>query len=115
MKLGTGGPALSAIVTGLGCGQDVPALGPADTMRVTWPPRATRDPFAGMVLTTRPLATLLSSIVLVAPGVRPTLRRSDWAVAVATPVTFGTTVYRPSNSHQPNRANTTTTASAAAR
>src|SRR5262249_16872821 len=162
-KLGSGGPALSTIVTGLGCGQEGPApglvgmtipagvlgegtvftlpgarpagliapcasvsfcpvtcgmpimCGPAETMRLTWPPRAIRDPFAGMVRMTRPLATRLSSTVLVVPGVRPALRRSAWAVAAETPVTFGTIVYRPSNSHQPSRPKTTSTARAAAR
>src|SRR6266566_5366112 len=115
-KLGSGGPALSTMDTGLGCGQDVPAVGsvemtiptaivvdvtvltfpgtrpacliaacaslsgcpvtcgmsimcgPADTTRPTRPPRAIRDPFAGLVRMTRPLATVLSSTVVVAPG-----------------------------------------------
>src|SRR5579859_1180035 len=162
-KLGTGGPALSTIFTGLGCGQDVPApgsvamtipaaivaevtvftlpgtslafliaacapdrlspvtcgmlimCGPADTMRLTLPPREIRDPLAGMVRMTRPLATLLSCRVLVGPGLRPTLRRSARAVAAKTPVTFGTIVYRPWNIHQPSRPNTSSTARPAAR
>src|SRR6185312_12004046 len=161
-KLGSGGPALSTMDTGLGCGQELPAVGsvemtipaaivvdvtvltfpgvrpacliaacaavsvcpvtcgmlimcgPADTTRSTRPPRAIRDPFAGLVLMTRPLATPLSSTVVVLPGVRPTSRRSAWAVAAETPMTLGTIVYRPSNIHQPSKPNTSTTARPAA-
>ena len=89
--------------------------GPADTTRSTRPPRAIRDPFAGLVRMTRPLATLLSSTAVAVPGVSPTSRRSAWAVAAETPVTLGTIVYRPWNIHQPSRPNTSTTARPAAR
>ena len=89
--------------------------GPADTTRSTRPPRVIRDPFAGLVRITRPLATPLSSTAVVVPGVSPTSRRSAWAVAAETPVTLGTIVYRPWNIHQPSRPNTSTTARPAAR
>src|ERR1700744_164310 len=68
-KLGSGGPALTVIPTGLDCGQEVPAT--------------------GFVLITMPRPMVDDAAEVTGPGVRPALRSSASAAASVRPVTCG--------------------------
>src|SRR5260370_16842043 len=75
-KLGTGGPALTAIATGLGCGQEVPA--------------------AGFVLITTPAGIVAEVSLLTGPGTSPACLSAVCAAASRPPVTCGTAIiFRP--------------------
>src|SRR5260370_865732 len=71
-KLGTGGPALTAIATGLGCGQEVPA--------------------AGFVLITTPAGIVAEVSLLTVPGTSPACLSAVCAAASVPPVTCGTEI-----------------------
>src|SRR6202049_1268670 len=68
-KLGTGGPALTAIATGLGCGQEVPA--------------------AGFVLITIPAGIVAEVSLLTGPGTSPAFLSAVCAAACVPPGTGG--------------------------
>src|SRR5260370_33385618 len=74
-KSGSGGPALTVMLTGLGCGQEVPAT--------------------GFVLITMPGGMVDDPAVVTAPGVRPAFLSaasaagSGWPVACGTPIMTG--------------------------
>ena len=71
-KSGSGGPALTAIPTGLVCGQEVPAT--------------------GVVLTTMPAPMVADAVSVTAPGVRPAFLSAASAAAWLRPVTCGTLI-----------------------
>src|SRR5437588_11412988 len=68
-KLGSGGPALSTMDTGLGCGQEVPAAGSVDM--------------------TMPAAIVVDVTVLTFPGIRPACLIAACASVSVCPVTCG--------------------------
>src|SRR6266700_2931237 len=68
-KLGSGGPSLSTMVTGLGCGQDVPALGSVEM--------------------TIPAAIVVDVTVFTLPGTRPACLIAAWPSVRLCPVTCG--------------------------
>src|ERR1700727_923823 len=71
-KLGSGGPALTVMVTGLGCGHEVPA--------------------AGLVLITMPAAIVADTWLATGPGVSPACRSAACAAVSASPLTCGTPI-----------------------
>ena len=84
--------------------------GPAETMSSTVPPLLTRDPMAGLVPMTLPLATRALNWALPIFTVRPSLRISSRAVLAVRPPTCGTVVYLPADCHQTSRPTRSTTA-----
>ena len=85
--------------------------GPSDTMSSTVPPLLTRDPMAGLVPITSPLATRALNWGVPIFAVRPSLRTSSRALLAARPPTAGTVVYLPADCHQTSRPIRSTAAS----
>ncbi len=77
--------------------------GPLETMSSTVPPLLTREPMAGLVPMTLPLATRALNWGVPIFAVRPSLRTSSRAVLAVRPPTEGTVVYLPADCHQTSR------------